>query len=56
MTNTTEYQIAFAMESGNWDIVETFAAADDIAAEAYAEKNYTGQGWYVLCEGKNINS
>ncbi len=50
-----EYQIAFVMESGDFDIVETFAAIDDDAANRYAGKHYAGQEWYVLHHGDNIN-
>ena len=51
-----EYRIAFAMESGDWDVVETFEAETDDAANQYAETNYPDQEWYVLdSAGQNIN-
>jgi hypothetical protein len=58
-TGTVErlYRLAFMLEStGDFEIVETFAARDNFAANAYAEKNYYGRSWYVLnAEGDNIN-
>lgn len=52
------YQIAFMLEStGDFEIVEKFAAADNDAANAYAEANYAGREWYVLdCGGESINA
>ena len=52
------YQIAFVLEStGDFEIVETFAVADNDAANAYAEANYAGRKWYVLdFGGENINA
>ncbi len=51
-----EYKIAFMMESGEFDIVETFQADDDDDANAYTEDNYADQEWYVLdSRGNNIN-
>jgi hypothetical protein len=36
--------------------VDTFQAADDTAANQYAETHYTGDEWYVLDDtGRNIN-
>lgn len=50
------YRVAFATEAGRWDVVHTFTAADDDAANAYAEERYAGQDWYVLdAGGRNIN-
>ena len=50
------YFIAYAMTSGEWDIVDSFAATDDADANAYAEQHYTGDEWFVLdSTGKNIN-
>jgi hypothetical protein len=50
-----EYRIAYATTNGEWDVVETFRAADDAAANAYAEENSVGE-WYVLDDqGRNIN-
>ena len=52
----SEYHIAFSMESGEWDIVESFYVPSDAAANAYAERNYSEQEWYVLDKhGANIN-
>ena len=51
-----EYRIAFVRESGNWDVVESFAASGDNTANAYAEREYGDQDWYVLdSQGRNIN-
>lgn len=50
------YFIAYAMTNGEWDIVDSFAAANDAGANAYAEQHYTGDEWYVLdATGRNIN-
>lgn len=50
------YRVAFVTAAGGWDVVETFTAVDDDAANAYAEENYAGQDWYVLNDaGRNIN-
>jgi len=52
----SEYRIAFVRESGEWDVVSSFRAADDAAANAYAETEYGQQEWYVLdSTGRNIN-
>jgi hypothetical protein len=51
-----EYRIAYAAGSGEWDVVDTFVATDDDAANAYAEATYSGDEWYVLdATGRNIN-
>ena len=51
------YQIAFMLEStGDFEIVETFTASDHASANAYAEVNYAGRGWYVLTGGENVNA
>ena len=51
-----QYSIAFVMEDGSWDIVEPFHAANDDAANAYAEEHFDGKDWYVLdARGRNIN-
>ena len=51
-----EYRIAFAKADGSWDVVETFRAADNDAANEFAEDNYDDQEWYVLdASGRNIN-
>lgn len=56
------YSIAYATTSGEWDIVESFAAISDADANAYAEQNYSNRlspsndEWYVLdSTGRNIN-
>lgn len=50
------YQIAVTKADGNWDVVERFDAANDSAANAYAEVNHSDIDWYVLDEkGVNIN-
>lgn len=50
------YRIAFPMECGEFDIVETFSAQNDAEANRYAENEYPGQEWYVLRDnGENIN-
>lgn len=51
-----EYRIAFVKADGSWDVLETFRASDDTAANAYAEQHYGDQEWYVLdAAGRNIN-
>jgi len=53
-----DYRIAFADESvaGGFHVVESFTAAGDDAANAYAETEYAGREWYVLnAKGENIN-
>lgn len=51
-----EYRIAYAAGSGEWDVVDTFLATDDDAANAYAEETYSGDEWYVLdADNRNIN-
>ena len=51
-----EYRIAYMLEAtGEFEIVETFQAATDADANAYAEANHDGE-WYVLdSTGRNIN-
>jgi hypothetical protein len=52
------YQIVTMNEgTGDWNLpVETFAAADDAEANAYAESHYPALEWYILNEsGENIN-
>jgi hypothetical protein len=53
-----QYKVAFVLQStGGWDVVETFTAADDAAANAYAEQHYADREWYVLdADGENINA
>jgi hypothetical protein len=51
-----EYRIAYATTNGEWDVVKTFRATDNAAANAYAEEHYSGDEWYVLDDaGRNIN-
>jgi len=54
---TGSYQIAFMLEAtGEFEVVETFHAADDQAANEYAEQNYGDRPWYVLdSSARNIN-
>jgi hypothetical protein len=55
-TYERKYTLAFAMESGEWDIADTFTAIGDDEANAYAEQHYDGRAWYVLDHtGRNIN-
>ena len=51
------YKIAFVLEStGGFEVVETFAAPGDDAANEHAAANYPGRPWYVLnSAGENIN-
>jgi hypothetical protein len=51
-----EYRIAYAAGGGEWDVVDTFTATDDDAANTYAEATYSGDEWYVLdADNRNIN-
>jgi hypothetical protein len=52
-----EYRVAFMRESdGEFEVVETFSAVNDDAANAAAELLHPGQPWYVLDrDGNNIN-
>jgi hypothetical protein len=55
VTTGKEYAIAFVRTDGEFDVVERFVAADDDAANEYAEANHAGE-WYVLdASGRNIN-
>jgi hypothetical protein len=56
-TYASEYRIAYMMEAtGEFEVVETFRAASDADANAYAEANHDGE-WYVLdSAGRNINA
>jgi hypothetical protein len=50
------YYIAEVLNTGDWGIIEAFAAEDDNAANAYAEENYGDIEWYVLDQDQdNIN-
>ena len=51
------YRIAYMLEAtGEFEVVETFRAATDADANAYAEANHDGE-WYVLdSTGRNINA
>jgi hypothetical protein len=51
-----EYEIAFQMESGEFDVVTTIVARNDAHANRLAEKLYPNQEWYVLLNGQNINA
>jgi hypothetical protein len=53
----SEYRVAYMVDTtGEFEIVETFTAADDAEANAYAEANHDGE-WYVLNDkGRNINA
>jgi hypothetical protein len=59
MSSTAEqrYAVAFVVETtGEFEVVERFEAADDDAANRYAEQHYPGRPWYVLDEsGRNVN-
>jgi hypothetical protein len=58
MSNTEgrEYRIAYPLTDGEWDVVDTFLASDDTAANRYAETHYIGYEWFVLDDqGRNIN-
>jgi hypothetical protein len=59
-TGTIEriYKIAFMLGStGGFEVVETFSASGNDAANAYAEEHYAGRDWYVLdFGGENINA
>lgn len=50
------YQVALATESGAWDVIETFRAASDDAANAYADEHHADREWYVIKNGRNINA
>lgn len=52
-----EYSIAFVLEgTGGFEVLETFAAPGDDAANEHAAANYPGRPWYVLnSAGENIN-
>jgi hypothetical protein len=56
-TSELTYRIAFVLEStGGWEVVEEFPAANNDAANAYAEEHYAGREWYVIdADGNNIN-
>ena len=52
-----EYRIALVKNDGSWDVIATFAAVNDAAANAYAEEHHADVEWYVIdAEGKNINA
>ena len=52
-----DYRVAFVLEGdGSWEVVDEFSAADDAAANAYAEQHYADHEWYVIdAAGRNIN-
>jgi hypothetical protein len=48
------YYVAFVLQSsGKWDIVKSFTAPNDDAANAYAERNYPNADWYVIDANHN---
>jgi len=51
------YSLAFEGPGNQtWDIVENFTAANNAAANDWAEENYPESDWYILDEnGENIN-
>jgi len=51
------YAVAFVVEAtGAFEVVERFEAADDDAANQYAERHYPERPWYVLDDqGRNVN-
>ena len=52
----SEYRVAYVKATGEWDVVETFAAVDNADANAYAEQHYADHEWYVLDDqGLNVN-
>ena len=52
---TQTYLIAEVLNTGDWGIIEEFTAADDNAANAYAEDNYSDIEWYVLYQSTQVN-
>ena len=51
-----EYRVAFANANGDWDVVETFHAANDDAARDYAESQHGENDVFVLDHtGRNID-
>ena len=52
-----EYRIALVNNDGSWDVIDTFDALNDAAANAYAEEHHADVEWYVIdAEGRNINA
>mgnify|MGYP003153845312 CR=1 FL=1 len=52
-----QYYIADVLNTGSWDIVEEFEAANDEAANIYAAANHGNIEWYVLDQDQeNINN
>ena len=49
------YLIAEVLNTGDWGIIEEFTAADDNAANTYAEDNYSDIEWYVLYQSTQVN-
>ena len=49
------YLIAEVLNTGDWGILGEFVAADDDAANAYAEEHYSGIDWYVLYQSTQVN-
>ena len=55
-TPAREYRVALVKTDGSWDVIDTFEAASDAAANAYAEEHHADVDWYVIdAEGRNIN-
>lgn len=55
-TGLRNYSLAYMKADGRWDIVRTFTAANDAAANDWADRNGDGD-WYVLnSDGQNINA
>ena len=51
----TTYLIAEILNTGDWGILGEFVAADDDAANAYAEEHYNDIDWYVLYQSTQVN-
>jgi hypothetical protein len=49
------YLIAEVLNTGDWGIIEEFAAQDDEAANAYADEHYSHIEWYVLYQSTQVN-
>ena len=49
------YLIAEVLNTGDWGIIEEFTAADDNAANAYADEHYSEIEWYVLYRETQVN-
>ena len=49
------YLIAECLNTGDWGIIEEFAASSSWAANAYAEEHYSHIEWYVLYQSTHVN-